>query len=184
MAGGNVLEISNSVLILIDVQEKLARVMHEKEALLANLEKLVKGIVVLKVPVVATEQYPQGLGPTLPQIASLIPDFQPIPKMAFSCLIDEKVSVRLESLHRRQAIVCGIEGHVCVYQTVCDLISRGYDTRVVADAVSSRTLENRQIALEMMRQCGAQLTSTETVLFELLRMAGTDTFREISRIVK
>jgi nicotinamidase-related amidase len=182
--GGNMLEASESVLIVIDVQERLTAVMHDRQALLANLEKLVKGMAVLKVPVMVTEQYPQGLGSTVPQIAALVSDFHPIPKMAFSCLGDKQITAALESLHRRQAIVCGIESHVCVYQTVCDLISRGYETRVVADAVSSRTPENRQIAIEMMRQCGARITSTEAILFELLKIAGSDTFREISRIVR
>jgi nicotinamidase-related amidase len=178
------LKISDSALIVIDVQERLTAVMHDRQTLLANLEKLVNGMTVLKVPVMVTEQYPQGLGPTVPQIASLVSGFQPLPKMAFSCLGDKQITAAFESLHRRQAIVCGIESHVCVYQTVCDLISGGYETWVVADAVSSRTPENRQIAIEMMRQCGARITSTEAVLFELLKTAASDKFREISRIVR
>ncbi len=178
------LEVNRTVLIIIDVQEKLARVMHEKEALVSNLQRLVKGMTVLEVPVIVTEQYPQGLGPTVPEIASLLPGLTPLPKTAFSCWNDEQFVNKLKSLQRTQVLICGIEGHVCVYQTACDLIAHGYETYAVTDTITSRTPENRQLSFEMMKQVGARMTGTETVLFELLKAAQGDKFKKISQIVK
>lgn len=178
------LEVANTILVIIDVQEKLARVMHEKETMVSNLRKLVKGLLVLDVPVMITEQYPQGLGPSLPEIISLTPGITPVAKTAFNCCDDEKFLRQFTAQNRKQVLVSGIEGHICVYQTVCDLTARGYETYAVTDAITSRTLENRQLAFEMMKRAGARLTGTETVLFELLRIAEGEKFKKISQIVK
>ncbi len=178
------LEISSSVLIIVDLQAKLASVMHEKDAMLASLQKLIKGLCVLDVPILATLQYPQGLGPLHPEIASLIPDVEPVAKTSFSCLASPEFSRRLESIGRRQVLLSGIEGHICVYQTVCDLASSGFEAHVVTDTVSSRSPENRQLSFEMMRQAGAKLTGTESVLYELLRLAEGDRFKKISQILR
>ncbi|MFC2005817.1 hydrolase [Chloroflexota bacterium] len=178
------LGIANTVLIVIDVQEKLSRVIYQRENLISNLQKMIQGIQVLEVPIIVTEQYPQGLGPTIQEISSLLTNIQPIPKVSFSCYGDEKFLHKFESLHRKQVLVCGIESHVCVYQTVSDLVSAGCETQLVTDAISSRTPENRQIGFDMMNQIGAHLTSTEAVLFELLRVAGGEKFKKISQIVK
>ncbi len=178
------LEITDTTLLVIDVQEKLFRVMHDKENLLLNLQKLLQGIQVLEVPVLVTEQYPQGLGTTLPDISSLIPGFDPVSKISFSCWQNDEFKNRLIKQNRKQILISGIEGHICVYQTACDLIKNGYQTHVVTDTVSSRTSFNRQLALDMMQQVGAWLTGTETVLFELLKAAQGDKFKKISQIVK
>lgn len=178
------LEIEKTLLVVIDVQERLLRVMHEKEALVANTQKLIKGLQVLGVPVLVTEQYPQGLGPTMPDIAGLVPEFHPFAKMCFSCWENDEFRTKFEQFNRKQVLVCGIEGHVCVYQTVRDLAARGYETFFVADAISSRTAENRLLSFDMMKQCGGLITGTETVLFELLKAAGSDSFKKISQIVK
>jgi nicotinamidase-related amidase len=178
------LEVNQAVLVIIDVQEKLARVIHEKEILVSNLQKLVKGMAVLEVPVIVTEQYPQGLGPTVSEIVSLLPDVSPISKTAFSCWDEEKFVTKLKALHRTQVMVSGIEGHICVYQTASDLVANGYETYAVTDTITSRTPENRQLSFEMMKQAGAHLTGTETVLFELLKVAQGDKFKKISQIVK
>lgn len=178
------LEISNAVLIIVDMQAKLAAVMHEREAMLASLQKLIKGLGVLGVPILATLQYPKGLGPLHPEIASLIPDVEPVAKNSFSCLASPQLSRRLESLGRRQVLLSGIEGHICVYQSVCDLISHGFEAHVVTDTVSSRTQENRQLGFEMIKQAGAKLTGTESVLYELLRVAEGDRFKKISQILR
>jgi nicotinamidase-related amidase len=178
------LEAANTVLIVIDVQEKLTRVMHERDAMVSNLQKLVKGIQVLEVPIIVTEQYPQGLGVTVPELASLLTGVSPIPKMAFSCLGDDKFLSQFKALDRKQVLVSGIESHVCVYQTVCDLVAVGCEAYVITDAVSSRTPENKQTSIEMMKQVGARLTTTEAVLFELLKAAGGDKFKKINQIVK
>jgi len=178
------LEVANTVLIIIDMQEKLARVMYERDAMFSNLQKLIRGLAVLGVPFLATEQYPQGLGPISPDIASLLPDVKPVAKAAFNCLADENFRREFEALGRKQVLVSGIEAHICVYQTVCDLISRRCEAYVVTDTVSSRTPENRQLSFEMMKQAGARLTSTEAALFELLKVGEGDKFKKISQIIR
>jgi len=178
------LDAAGSVLIVIDVQEKLSRVIYQREYLVSNLQKLIKGIMVLGVPIIVTEQYPRGLGATIPEIEPLLAGIPHLPKTCFSCCGDETFLSNLESLGRKQVLVCGIESHVCVYQTVSDLLAADYETHVITDAVSSRTPENRQLGFEMMKQIGARVTGTEAALFELLRAAEGDKFREISRIVK
>ena len=174
----------STVLIVIDIQEKLTRVMHDKEYFLENLKKLIQGAQVLDIPIIFTEQNPQGLGPTVAEVASLAPDLQPIAKFSFSCGGDQHFAQELATLNRKQVLLAGIETHVCVYQTTLDLLSQGYQVQIVADAVASRTAENKDIGLERMKSEGASLTSTETVLFELLRVAEGTKFKEISKIVK
>ena len=178
------LTLENTALIVIDVQDRLFRVIHEKEALSENLQKLIQGVKVFGIPIILTEQNPRGLGPTIPELAQFLDDVQPIPKFAFSCCGDERFLQEFEALNRKQVLVAGIETHVCVYQTAVDLLNSGYEVQVVADAVSSRTAQNRHIGLEKMRSEGAGITSTETVLFELLRVAEGDKFRAIRHIVK
>jgi len=168
----------------VDVQEKLFRVMHDKESLLSNLQKLIQGMQVLEVPVITTEQYPQGLGPTHPDIVSLIPKFKAISKVCFSCWQNDEFKNNIKKLNRKQILLSGIEGHICVYQTACDLIKNGYHVQVVTDAISSRSMVNRQLSFDMMQQAGARLTGIETVLFELLKVAQGDIFKKISQIVK
>ncbi len=178
------LQPDDTALIIIDVQGKLATLMHEKERLFQNLTRLIRGAQILEIPIVLTEQYPQGLGETAPEIKALMPDVQPIIKMSFSCCGEEAFLDAIEELDREQLLVAGIESHVCVYQTVADLLDAGYNVEVVADAVSSRTAENYKLGLSRMDDMGAWLTSTEMALFELLRVAGTPTFKEISKLVK
>jgi nicotinamidase-related amidase len=174
----------NTILLVIDMQEKLTRVMAEKEQLILNLQKLIKGANALGIPVVLTEQYPQGLGATIPEVVSLLPVTKPLAKMAFSCCGDIEILESLKKLKRQQVLVAGIETHVCVYQTATDLLKLGFEPQVVIDCVSSRTLENKNIAIEKMRDTGAKITSVETALFELLKTAENKNFKEISRIVK
>ena len=174
----------NSVLLLVDIQGKLAHSMHAKESLFQNLKKLVKGMRVLKIPILWAEQNPKGLGPTVPEIADLLPDLEPIPKNSFSCHANNEIRQALENLNRRNILVAGIETHVCVYQTVRDLSKAHYDVQLVADAVSSRTIENKQIGLEKCKSTGTEITSVETALFELLQVAGGDRFKAILEIVR
>jgi nicotinamidase-related amidase len=178
------LEVGSSVLLVIDVQEKLFRAISEKEKMLDNLQRLIKGIKVLEVPIIVTEQYPQGLGPTIKEIASLLTGVRPIEKTSFSCCGDKAFLKEFERLGRRQVLLAGIESHVCVYQTAADLISSGCEVYAVGDAVGSRTEDNREVGLKIMEGLGAKLTSTETVLFELLKIAEGDKFKAISQIVR
>ena len=178
------LSVDNSVLLVIDVQEKLFRAIHQKEQLLDNLQRLIKGIKVLEIPILLTEQYPQGLGTTIPEIAQLLPDSKPLPKVNFSCCGDAAFLQAFKKLNRKQVLIAGIESHVCVYQTAADLLTAGYEVYVVRDGVSSRTEQNIDIGLKMMAQLGAKITSTEAALFELLKVAKGDKFKAISQIVR
>jgi len=178
------LNIEDATLLIVDIQGNLAHLMYEKERLLQNAQKLIKGIQVLGVPILWAEQNPRGLGPTIPEIAALLPDLQPIPKMSFSCCRNERFMQALQALDRRQVLIAGIETHVCVYQTAVDLADLGYEVQVAADAVSSREPGNKEIGLQKMRDAGVSLTSVETALFELLKVAEGEQFREILKIVK
>ena len=174
----------NSVLLVIDVQDKLFRAIYQKEPLLDNLQRLIKGMKVLEVPIVVTEQYPQGLGPTLPEITQLLPEVKPLPKVCFSCCADEAILREIKKMNRKQVLIAGIESHICVYQTAVDLIAAGYEVYAVNDVISSRTEQNRDVGLKMMVGLGVKLTSVEAALFELLKIAKGDKFKAISQIVR
>ena len=179
------LTIDNTLLVVIDVQGKLAEIMHDKENLFANLERIIKGVQVLNIPIIWTEQVPEKLGSTLPQFSKLLADStKPIPKSSFSCCGVAPFTDALKSSGRQQILMAGIETHVCVYQTTLDLLAEGYEVQIVTDAVSSRTPENRHIGLTRMKDAGAILTSTEMALFELLRVAEGPQFKQIAKIVK
>ncbi|HEX7475539.1 MAG TPA: hydrolase [Dehalococcoidales bacterium] len=178
------LNAENTVLVIIDIQTKLWNVMFEKEALLDGALKLVKGVQILGIPIVLTEQNPRGLGPTATELTQIMTTVQPIPKMCFSCTQDSGFRQALERAKRNQVLICGIEAHICVYQTALDLIESGYEVQVVADAVSSRSPRNRDIALTRLQGEGVKLTTTEMVLFELLKTAESLNFKEIQRIIK
>ena len=174
----------NTVLVAIDFQERLFPVMHDKENLLRQVVKLIQGVKVLEIPVILTEQYPRGLGPTLPEIAGLLPDVKPIEKNCFSCCDAESFNNSLESIDRKHVLICGIEAHICVYQTTVALSQAGYEVQVVADCVSSRDPENKMVSLFKMGSTGISPTTMETALFELLKVASGDKFKQISNIVK
>jgi nicotinamidase-related amidase len=178
------LRIEEAVLVVIDVQEKLARAMHQRDAVVENTAKLVQGAVILGIPIIWTEQNPKGLGRTLPEIADRLSGSEPITKLSFSCCGEAAFMDRLESLEKKQVLVCGLEAHVCVYQTAAELAHRGYEVHIVADAVDSRTETNKNIGLERSKACGAALTSTETALFELLKVAEGDKFKQMLKVVK
>lgn len=174
----------DTALVLVDVQGKLAQSMHNKKDLFENLKKMVKGAQVLGIPILWAEQNPDGLGPTMPEIAELFTNQSPVSKFSFSCCGSEQFLRDLEAVNRKNILIVGIEAHVCVYQTAADLVNLNYDVQVVADAVASRTAENKQIGLEKSKDAGASLTSTETALFELLKEAKGDKFKEIINLVK
>ena len=173
-----------TVLVVIDMQGKLAQSMYCRELLFENVQKIIKGAQVLGLPLLLTEQNPKGLGPTIPEIADLVPGVRRIPKLSFSCCGDELFSKELSALQRCQVLLSGIEAHVCLYQTTVDLVASGYEVHVLADAVSSRTAENKAIGLQKMKDAGASITSVETALFELLRVAEGPAFKQIISIVK
>ena len=173
-----------AALVLIDVQGKLASLMFERERLYQNLQILLKGARILGLPILWLQQYPKGLGPTVPEIAAILDGLEPIDKTAFSACGESRFTEALAASGRRQAIVAGIESHVCVYQTTRDLLSSGHDVEVIADAVSSRSETNYLLGLERMASMGAARSSVEMCLFELLREAGSDAFKQISKLVR
>jgi len=174
----------NTVGLVIDIQERLFPAMLEKEILLKNTLILIQGLSELKLPLLITQQYTKGLGATIPEIKSVIPEFSFIEKRDFSCCDEPAVLEKLKELKAKNVIVCGIESHVCVLQTAVDLKDAGFNPIVVMDCVSSRTKENIELAKERFRFEGIMMTSYESILFELTRSSAAPEFRSISKLVK
>ncbi|GMV96531.1 MAG: hypothetical protein AMXMBFR83_08960 [Phycisphaerae bacterium] len=172
-----------SVLLVVDVQEKLLPVIHESAAMVEAARRMLLAAGVLGVPVLATEQLPDKLGPTCPPLRECLGRTAVIEKARFSACI-EPLTDRLHELDRPCVIVVGIEAHVCVLQTVLDLLRLGYVPAVCADAVGSRRPIDRDTAIERIRSAGALVTTTESAIFELTGQAGTDVFKRILAIVK
>jgi len=170
--------------VVVDIQERLLPHIHEGDILLRNCLKLIEGLKILSVPLIITQQYSRGLGPTVPSIIQMFPDFRYIEKISFSCCEEPAFEMEIDQLCKTDIIICGIESHVCVLQTCLDLLSSGRRPVVVEDCVSSRKPNDKQIAIERMRQEGARITTMESLLFELTRLAGNDIFKRISGIVK
>ncbi len=173
---------SRTLLLVIDVQERINAVMAH-QGHVSRLEALIDGFRSLELPVVATEQYPKGLGPTLPSLAGKLPA-PALEKATFSCLREPKVAEVVEATRARQVVVVGIETHVCVAQTALDLIRAGFQVHVPHDAVNSRRTQDREWALHRLAAAGAVMTSTESVLFELLERCSTEDFRTVSKLVR
>ncbi|MDF1574299.1 MAG: isochorismatase family protein [Bacteroidales bacterium] len=174
----------NAAALIIDVQEKLFSHMDQKEALLKKISIFLEGMRVLGVPLVLTEQYPKGLGATVEALAARLDQEPLIEKISFSCCDEPAVMQTTAFKTSRTVIVGGIEAHVCVLQTVVDLLATGYAAVVVEDCISSRKPEDKRVAVERMRAEGAVITTCESLLFELARLAGTEEFKAISRLVK
>ena len=166
------------------MQGRLAQLMHDREILFKNIRILIQAAKILDIPILWCQQCPDALGPTVPEISELLCDAQPINKSSFSCSGDERFSAALQKLGRKQILLCGIEAHVCIYQTAVDLLRMDYEVSVIADAVSSRTSENKEIGLAAARAEGAKIASTEMALFELLRTADHPKFKQIAKLVK
>ena len=173
----------NAVLVFIDVQGKLSELVDGSEALFDNLRRLLQGMKALNVPVIVTEQIPEKLGPTREEFQEFITE-PPIAKSSFGCCGEPAFFQPLEKTRRKQVILCGIETHVCVYQTALQLLATGHKVTVVTDAVSSRDPANKTLALRQMENEGVKLTGTEMVLFELLGDAKDPAFKSILQIVK
>ncbi len=170
-----------SCLLVVDFQERLMPAIHDADRTLANGAWLIQIAQRLEVPVLASEQYPKGLGHTVAAIRELLPAEAFMEKLHFSCAADRDCMRRIDALNREQMVIIGAEAHVCVLQTVLDLRAVGKEVYLVADAVSSRSPRDVELALERMRAEGVRVVSREMVAFEWLHQAGTDQFREISR---
>lgn len=177
-------KIENTVLLIIDVQGKLVPLMPEKEELIRNIQGMIKGTRILGIPILWSEQVPEKIGDTISEVSELLKGIQPIEKVSFSCCLNKRFIEALNQLNRNQILVTGIETHVCVYQTVVDLIKEGFEVQVIVDAVSSRTMQNKQIGLERIKAVGGGLTSLETIACELLRTSTHQQFREVLEIIK
>lgn len=180
----SMLQIEKTCLVVVDVQGKLAELMWEKDRLFNNLEILVKSANILDIPIIWCQQYPKALGDTIEEVAVHLKGLSPCDKMSFSCCGNEEFSDKLHAAGRRQVLICGIEAHICVYQTAMDLLDYDYDVQIVGDAVSSRTEENRDAALSRIKWEGAAITTTEMALFELLGTAEHPKFKDIAKLVK
>jgi nicotinamidase-related amidase len=174
----------NTTALIIDIQERLFPHIHENERLSSNTSVLIRGLKELKIPVLVTQQYSRGLGPTIPGIEELFDPFSYIEKTAFSCCDEPEVIMKLEGTAKNFILLAGIETHVCVLQTAIDLLERGYKPVVIEDCVSSRKQTDKKTAIRRMEKEGAIVTSYESVLFELCRYSGTAEFKAISALVK
>ncbi|MBI9071949.1 MAG: isochorismatase family protein [Melioribacteraceae bacterium] len=174
----------NAVLVVVDIQGKLAEIMNEKEQLIRNAKIMITGAKELGLPIIWMEQVPEKLGATNHEVASCLEGNSPINKVSFSCCGNLEFVNKLRELKKEFVIIIGIETHVCVYQTVVDLIRLNYKVILVKDATSSRTIENKNLGVEIIRDAGAKITGTETILFQLLKRADDDCFRTISKLVK
>ena len=174
------LERERTALVVVDVQEAFRPAVERFDDVVESTSKLIQGAGALGVPVIVTEQYPKGLGATVPEIAEHLDGVEPVEKTCFSAARADGFDLG----GRDQALLCGIETHVCVSQTAHDLLARGVEVHVARDAVASRTAENREVGLHKMERSGAVVTSVETALFELLGAAGSDEFKQVQRLVK
>lgn len=178
------LRITETALVLVDVQGRLATMMHRSDELFANIRKLISGAKLLGIPILWNEQLPDKLGETVPEIKAELSGLSPLTKSCFSCCGNPEFMKALGAHKRRSVLVCGIETHICVFQTCRDLIDADYQVHLAADAVSSRTERNRDIAIDRIKDLGGVITSVEMALFELLQTADGKRFRDIIKIIK
>jgi nicotinamidase-related amidase len=178
------LDKNSAFLLIIDIQDRLAAAMQERDKVIENNLHLIELAKLLDIPILITEQYPKGLGSTVQEIKQAVSDHIPIEKLSFNCCASPGFGDYLEHERRNTAIVTGMETHICVLQTVLGLLKQHFNVHVVSDAVCSRTKENRRAGLDFMRDSGAVVSSTEIVLFQLLGLAGSEEFKTISKRIK
>lgn len=173
-----------SIAVLVDVQERLFPHIHENQELLKRIEITLKGLKLLDVPILVTEQYVKGLGPTIPELQDHIRGLENYEKISFSCCGSEEFIDSLIKSRRKEVILLGIETHVCILQSFLDLKNRGLEVVTIADCVSSRKQSDKEIALQRVIQEGGRVSTSESILLELCKEAGTSTFKEISKLIK
>jgi nicotinamidase-related amidase len=184
MTHERILRREDAALVIVDVQEAFRKYIYDFTLMTKNILILGKACQLLEIPILVTEQYPQGLGSTVTELAELAAGSQQFEKSCFSCCQYEPFSDALTILGRSQVIVAGIEAHVCVNQTVHDLLYTKYQVHLAADAIGSRYPHNKEIALQKMRDSGAIISSVEMCIFEMLRMSGTDLFKQVQKLLK
>ncbi len=177
--------LDKTVLLVIDIQGKLATLMHDRESLFSSLSTLIQGMKIMGVPIIWIEQLPDKLGKSIPEVSDLLaPDMTPIPKHTFSCCKNSQFMEQFNAIDRTQVLLAGIESHICVYQTGMELLARGCEVQMVTDCISSRTPENRQLGIDRICRAGGNVTSVEMIFFELLQEAGGDLFRQVVKLIK
>jgi nicotinamidase-related amidase len=176
--------IDDALLLVVDVQGRLARLMHESEAMIRQQQILIEGCRILEVPVLWAEQLPDKLGPTVPELADKLEGLSPCAKASFGCWGDKAIETAIRRSGRKQILLCGIETHVCVWQTAAALRQEDYTVHLICDAVSSRSAFNRDIGFQRMNAAGVHLSNVEMVLFELMVDARHPRFREVTRLLK
>ncbi len=174
----------NALAMVVDVQERLFPHIHDYVGLEKNLGILIEGLKILGIPIFVTEQYPKGLGKTIDSVSDMVTDYPPREKTAFSCCDEPAIMEQIELTTKREMILAGVESHVCILQTALDLYERGFKPIVVEDCVGSRKPEDKRIAMKRLAQEGIRVTSYESILFELCRFTGHESFRAISKLVK
>jgi nicotinamidase-related amidase len=174
----------DAVLVVVDIQERLAAVMSERKRVIDNCIHLIEAAKLLGIPIILNEQYPKGLGPTVTEIRDALQSYEPLEKVTFSCCRGDNFPGNLKNTGRKTVLLVGMETHVCVLQTCIDLLRQGFFVHAVSDAICSRTEDNFKTAIEFMRDAGAVITCTETVLFQLLERAGSEEFKVLSKRIK
>ncbi len=174
----------DTLLAVVDIQERLFPHIYEHDVLEKNCNILISGIQILNIPILVTEQYSKGLGPTIASVVTTLRNYDPLEKITFSCCGEPSFLAALEKSGRKNILLCGIEAHVCVLQTALDLSKDGYQPVIVADCVSSRKIYDKRVAIDRMKQSGVTITTYESILFECCRKAGSEQFKAISRLVK
>ena len=177
-------EKQNAVLVVIDIQELFRPLIYDMKNVISNSSRLVRFCDELEIPVIFSEHYSKAFGHTVKEISKAAHQYKPVEKISFSCAGDHGFLSKLESTKRRQIILCGIETHVCVYQTARDLLQKKYQVGIASDAISSRNISNRNLGLAYMRDLGAQVMTTEMLMFEILKTAKTDDFKNVANILK
>jgi len=178
------LELKDTVLIVIDVQGKLAQIMHNKDAFFDNLKRIINAVKILDIPVLWLEQIPESLGLTTPEIAKFLRGHKPVSKYTFSACGNQEFMKELKEINRKQILLAGIETHICVYQTAVDLLNLGYEVHILADAVASRVPANKDIGLERIKMQGGIISSVEMALFEIIKHAKIPEFKNIIEVIK
>jgi len=171
-------------LVVLDVQEKLFPVMYEKQTLLNNLSVLIKGFQLFELPIIVTEQVPSKLGKTINDVLSLFNQIDAVDKSTFSCAGEPEFIKRLDQTGANRIILAGIESHVCVYQTALDLLKQRRKVEIIVDCISSRNLNNHNVAVEMMKMKGVSLSTIEMLLFSIQKSASGDIFRKLVKLIK
>ncbi len=178
------LDRDRSVLVLIDVQERLFPYVHDGARMLERIDLLLSAAGIMRIPRLVTEQYPKGLGGTIEPIRKILPEAEPVTKMDFSCASEPGFMDKLSSLKRDQIVLAGIEAHICVAQTALDLASAGWSVYVAADATSSRRTHDAETALRRLERNGVNVATSEALVFEWLRRAGTEEFKALQPKIK